>query len=58
MNDMIQALQEEVSFWRYMVKEYQDRQDLPEYRRIAEALALAEYKLNKRLQEELGGQEL
>lgn len=46
-----EALQEEVFFWRQLYEEYQDRQSLPEYRRIAEALALAEYKLEKRMLE-------
>lgn len=55
MSSKIQALQEEVSFWQHMVNEYQDRQDLPEYRKIREALVVAEFKLEKRLQQEIGG---
>lgn len=58
MSNMIEALQEEVRFWEYMVSEYQDRESLPEYRRITEALALAEFKLEKKLQEEFGGASL
>ena len=51
MSDSITALMEEVNFWRYMVEEYKNRQYMPEYRRITEALALAEYKLEMQLQE-------
>ena len=46
-----EALQEEVYFWRQLLEDNQERQTLPEYRRAAEALALAEFKLEKRLQE-------
>jgi len=51
MSKFTESLEEEVCFWQYMVEEYQDRQSLPEYRRMTEALALAEYKLEKRLLE-------
>ena len=51
MSDSVTALMEEVNFWRYMVKEYENRKYMPEYSRITEALELAELKLELRLQE-------
>ena len=54
MSKMIEALQEEVYFWQYMVNEYQDRRSLPEYRRILEALVLAEFKLEQYVQGSCG----
>ena len=55
MSDSITALMEEVNFWRYMVKEYENRTYMPEYKRITDALALAEYKLEQRLMEITNG---
>ena len=46
---MIESLAEEVRFWEYMVREFRDTQPLTEYQRMTEALALAEYKLEQQI---------
>lgn len=46
MRQIKDELELEVSFWRKMVSEWKIRKDCSEYRRLLQALALAEYKLS------------
>lgn len=46
MRQIKDELELEVSFWRKMVSEWSLKKDCSEYRRLLEALSLAEYKLS------------
>lgn len=46
MRQIKDELELEVSFWRKMVSEWNLRKDCSEYRRLLQALSLAEYKLS------------
>jgi hypothetical protein len=47
MRDMTSELEAEVDFWRKLISEWQLDETLPEYRRLRDALALAEFKLGR-----------
>ena len=47
MRDMTSELEDEVDFWRRLINEWKLDKELPEYRRMRDALALAEFKLDR-----------
>ena len=57
MSHLIEALQEEIDFWQYMLSGTDDEQLSPEYQRMKDALELAKYKLMMQLGQEQSNQD-
>jgi hypothetical protein len=57
MNHLIEALQQEIDFWKYMLSGTEDGELSPEYQRMKDALELAKYKLLMQLREEQSDQD-